>query len=320
LISKPGKVDKPTIQTIKINEQLFPAKPEFVSSNQANVQTNSKLADEALGYAKAGDIDSLKAMTLTPSPKLQGFHAELVSNLSEQLNPPPPLQKVSGTIKSISEKCPPLVGGGGSKVAKYVALGVVDDLTTSGVKLSGKWYGTSDSHFLEEVGTARYSAKLSEDERYAVRMYTGQAHSAMNKQLRGELPLDSITLNAANAVMKASVDLPQGLNLSRHITLDVGDVDKLEASVGKVLQDRGIISTSFVTDKWPGNVHVQMTVGPGVKGLPADGFTFHQGEREVLLPPNTRMVVTKVEKGPHNSEIRIEATILPTDPKQCCPP
>ena len=52
---------------------------------------------------------------------------------------------------------------------------------------------------------------------------------------------------------------------------------------------------------WSGNVHLKMTVGPGVKGLwvgkgSANGGTIstHSSEDEMLLPPNTRMLVQKV--------------------------
>jgi hypothetical protein len=62
-----------------------------------------------------------------------------------------------------------------------------------------------------------------------------------------------------------------------------------------------------------------MTVGPGVKGLPAENFTAVKGEYEIILPPNQKMMVTAIEKKNEGYEIHhIHAIVLPTEKNQCC--
>lgn len=64
------------------------------------------------------------------------------------------------------------------------------------------------------------------------------------------------------------------------------------------------MSTSISPDVWSGNIHLKMTAGPGVKGiyagagsLPSGGsISHHTGEKEIILPPNTRLLITKVNE------------------------
>jgi hypothetical protein len=61
-----------------------------------------------------------------------------------------------------------------------------------------------------------------------------------------------------------------------------------------------------------------LTVGPGVKGVPVKAFSKFPSEREVILPPNQRIMVTRTEK--KGAQVVIHAVVLPTLDSQCCPP
>jgi hypothetical protein len=85
-----------------------------------------------------------------------------------------------------------------------------------------------------------------------------------------------------------------------------------------VVADKGVLSTK-AKGKWSGNIQWKIKLGTGVKGVPARQFSHHGHENEVILPPNSRMLVTKViaKKGGY---FDVEAIALPTQDSQCCPP
>jgi hypothetical protein len=89
------------------------------------------------------------------------------------------------------------------------------------------------------------------------------------------------------------------------------------------------MSTSIRPSCWSGNVHFKLNVGPGVKGLyvgigsmPGGGaLSKNAGEDEVILPPNTRLLVQSVKKSPsggdadgfgNDTEWIVEVLVLPT--------
>jgi len=160
-----------------------------------------------------------------------------------------------------------------------------------------------------------------------IQKYTGSSYEDYNHALRSVTPPKKGTkdwgwyqeaLLVSKTVMEKSVDLPVGLKLSRKYSGDVPEV-------GSVVADRGNLSTSYDPKKWSGNVHMRLAVGPGVKGCPVASISSNASEREVILPPNTRIYVTKVTKPTKQQEYLniptvVEAVILPTTSDQCCPP
>lgn len=153
--------------------------------------------------------------------------------------------------------------------------------------------------------------------------YTGHFYEKYNRALRNnspntDSPMYKEAVLVAKTVMEKSIDLPVGMKLSRKYSGDVPEV-------GSVVADRGNLSTSYDPKKWHGNVHMRLAVGPGVKGCPVDTVSSNMGEREVILPPNTRLYITKVTKPTKQQEYLniptvVEAVILPTTSDQCCPP
>lgn len=308
-IAEAAKATK-TAVVPKVNPALFPSKPQFVSSNQAQVKENQAIVDVIHELANKGDLSALQYVKLTGSPKLQQYHAEMVAALSEQLVPPPAAVPVSGKLKELAAKIPLAAGHGSQKVGKWLVVGdagaIPEDLPTGvfgGVKAA--WAS----------GVAKYNTLVGKL-KSAIYSYTGGGYHSINEALRSGTN-DAKALAAAEAVMKIAEPLQPGMVLSRKHG-GVGYA-QLKGMVGKVLQDKAIMSTSTKDSVWSGSVQWELTVGHGVRGVPAKDFSASgTGESEVILPPNTRIMVTKVDKS--GTTVKAKAVILPTHDSQCCPP
>ena len=301
------------IDTLKLPDQ-----PSFVSSNKANVAANEKASNEMFEKAKAGDLIGLQAMaaTMPPSPKLKEYHAGLVASVSTQLNPPKPAQPLSGTLQEIFAKAPIAKKGPGvDMVGNWMVAAAVPD--KSHVPDKGP---LNPVHQNFAQGKANYE-KLSHDQKVNVRYYTSGGYHHINDDLRAG-GYGKSAKNASEGVITAMIPLKPGSTITRNHDLGSADLKKLKASVGTVLQDRAILSTSVnEPNGWSGNVRWHMTISPGVKGLPAKTFSASgQHEGEVILPPNTRIMVTHVAEPDKNGYTHAHAIILPYHEDQCCPP
>lgn len=302
-------------QKIKIDPSAFPAKPSFTSSNKANVAANDAAATQALGLAKNGDITGLKSMDLPPSPKLKAWHDSLVSQLHVQLNPPPPPKAISATYLEATK------GIGNAKTAATIKkigywheiadLGGVPEGLPTGTWQAGKW-----------VQGKKTWDSLPASDKETLKSYTGGASGTYNSILRDANTSSHTyqrTASAAKKLITHGDDITPGQNLKRFHYLDNNEISMLK--VGQVVSDRGMLSTSARESwSWPGNVEWRMTVGHGVKGSYAKQYSNHKGEDEVILPPNQRMMITKVDVQPYGAGAVVYATVLPTEDSQCCPP
>lgn len=145
--------------------------------------------------------------------------------------------------------------------------------------------------------------KLPMTQKQAVQAYTGSSYKQMNSGLWKGNP-SAEAKAAAQALSGMGHEISPGTTFGRKFSLGSGDLSKLKASVGKVIMEPAIMSTSISPDVWSGNIHLKMTAGPGVKGiyagagsLPSGGsISHHTGEKEIILPPNTRLLITKVNE------------------------
>jgi len=306
---KPAVTPKPA-NTPTINTAAFPTKPTFSSTNLTQVSVNNAAVEKALEHAKNGDVFALKNMTLPGSPKLAAWHGSLVENVASQMNPPPPARQLSGSLSEIANKAKVVVGKDlPTKVGKFLVLGEASPIPTDAVQpkqIRAEWEKGKDSY-----------NKLNNAEKEAIKDYTGGSFYSMNHQLRNFKKLTPDTESACSALKKASIPLPVGMKLSRGIPVSGVEVENLRNSVGKVLQDRGIISTSTGSG-FSGNVKMTFVAGPGAKGLPAKRFSHVTSENEYILPPNSRFLVT--EAADKNGTLHVTMTILPFEDSQCCPP
>ncbi len=173
--------------------------------------------------------------------------------------------------------------------------------------------------------------QLSTLQQEAIYSYAHLGYDEINASLRSGKP--SKTAKALDAAIRsAGGEIPPGTLLSRKIKVSGPRREQLLNAAGKVLQEPAIMSTSTEPNMFTGNLHLKLTVGPGVKGLftgsgsAAAGQSISRmpGESELILPANTRLYIHKVTRSPESADRDgfgsnregldhiVHATILPT--------
>ena len=308
--TNPEHVVKQSVKVApKIDPSKFPEKPKFIQSNKAQVAANEKIVEEAIKHASEGNLIALQGMKLTPSPKLKTWHDELVSHLSEALHPTPQPVALSGEYSALAAKITPKHTAGMKKLGYWSVLGVIPDIPNGIVKSS--WKANNEKLWADGSKAITSGGLVS-----VVKSYTASGYGQINDSLRGGVPTSS-ALKLANGIMKHGIELPVGQTIGRRHP-NVGFSDWSTVKPGDVIAEKGILSTSVSEHMWSGNTHLVMAIGPGVKGLPVKSHSSNSGENEVLLAPNQKIMVTRIEKKPHGTTVH--AVLLPTDPAQCCPP
>lgn len=91
-LAEPAGTPAKGIQTqttvVKIDIERLPRRPSFLTGNAAQKAENEVLVAQAWKLAIGGDLAGLRALKLTPSPKLQVWHAELVGEVVRQMSGP----------------------------------------------------------------------------------------------------------------------------------------------------------------------------------------------------------------------------------------
>lgn len=169
---------------------------------------------------------------------------------------------------------------------------------------------------------------LSKVQQQAIKDYTGNSYTSMNASIVADNPNDKAG-KAIEGLKKAAIPLPAGLVLSRKFTFPENhaeNVKKLIASVGTVVKEFGIISTSTDPQVWGGKIHLKITTAPGAKGLyVARGPNYdtpiskNPGENEIILPFGSKFYVKSVKKAHgdatgdwgYTSDTVIELVLLP---------
>lgn len=324
-----GKVVKAehTKPPFEVDVDALPAKPSFLSKKWG--EQNGKDAAKLESLAKSGDLDSLKAATVSGSPKLVAYHAALIESVSSQIQshqnwkPPVKMDDLHGALEDVSKS----IGVNKNACEKCSTWSIVG--ATIAVPTANPVFDAKQTPKFWLEGKATYD-KMSVAERESLLFYTSSGYKQINAILRGDkgrmekYGVDSdhhqLAKDASNSLMRDSLPLASGTALSRKHQATPNEVAKLKASVGKVMQDKGVLSTATDPTVWSGNVHWQMVAGPGVRGLPAKLFSSAgKHEAEVLLPPNQRMLITSVEQDKYG-QVTVKAYILPTVKEQCCPP
>jgi hypothetical protein len=329
-----------------------PGPATLLQKNEANQEGVNKLYE----VAKTGNISAIRNLdfplydsggTVTgyakaldhPSQYVKGYAQQVINEINYQLNPPVKFRFTEGHPLAALDSAFPTakVGEHPHKVGKFLDLGApgevgVEDLglpekvTYKGGKLSTSTYASTAKALV---------TKMPKYQLQAVQSYTGSGYQEMNNGLWKGNP-SGAAKSAAEALHTLSHEVTPGTILSRKIGVHGSDLEQLvgalaggkgQGMVGHVLQEPAIMSTSIDPDVWSGNVHIKMNIGPGVKGLyvgpgsdPNGGaVSSHASEKELLLPPNTRMIVNKIKKSGsdadgfgHGSEYIIEVTVLPT--------
>ncbi len=251
-----------------------------------------------------------------PSQHIKAYHADVLYAVQNPYVPPKvmsarELAKVPDLIKSVLSSVNDLpdlpTAASGKKIGRYALLGSVAGKPFDGYppELKSPKLGNLSVKDLYSQSKANFSA-LTNTQQQAIRDYTGGGYQSQNNAETGKG--SNMAAQTINGLKKASVPLPEGTVLSRKFTFKsdhAGNVAALASSVGSVIKDFGIISTSTNPEVWSGDVHLRIVTAAGVKGLyvannPSGGggsISLHPGENEIILPFGTKFYVKSVTKG-----------------------
>lgn len=282
------------------------------SSNAAVNNANEKAVQAIYHAAKLGDPNMVKSLMVDVLDKntgqvvgqqsvldhksqwVSGYATQVMQEIEYQKNPPKQYRFKDGDpFKALSSSYPVNKNvasvDAASKLGNYVVLGTPGSVTPESLGLTPKMPTTSTFQ-----GAFQQSwAKIPETQKQALKSYTGSGYASQNQSLWTGNPSGKAK-SAAQAINTHGHEVTPGTILSRKITLNSAEIAKMKP--GMILQEPAISSTSVDPGVWSGNVHYKMVAGPGVKGLYIASESHHGGEKELLLPPNTRMLITKIEK------------------------
>jgi hypothetical protein len=303
--------------------------------------------------AKTGDPDAIKSLTAPlfnkdtgevtgrvpvlehPSQWVKGFAQQMLNEIDYQLNPPKKFRFDGGhPLKALDDAYPvakPGAGGACQKLGEFLVLGSPGTVAVTPEVLPEKVTFESGKLTRQTYSPVARAAiaKLPDTQRQAIRAYTGSSYSSMNKSLWAGNPKGEAKA-AAEGLHTVGHEVAAGTVLSRRIDLSGADMDAMEKAVGKILQEPAIMSTSIRPSCWTHkNVSFKLNIGPGVKGLyvgigslpDGDALSKNAGEDELILPPNTRLLVQSVKRtttkdadgfGGYSSKMIVEVLVLPT--------
>ena len=298
-----------------------PSSKEFLN------QGNHDAAQAIYSAALTGDPEAIRGLTAPtfdkdtgavtgqvpvldhPSQHIKGYAMQAINEIKSQLTGHETEQfRIGGDhpLYSMHEEYKPeqWSGSDADKIGKLLVLGhpgIVEPEDLGITKTTFK-AGTLTTNTYAKAAQEVWE-KLPMTQKQAVQAYTGSSYKQMNSGLWKGNP-SAEAKAAAQALSGMGHEISPGTTFGRKFSLGSGDLSKLKASVGKVIMEPAIMSTSISPDVWSGNIHLKMTAGPGVKGiyagagsLPGGGsISHHTGEKEIILPPNTRLLITKVNE------------------------
>lgn len=323
-----------------------PSSKEFIN------QANEKAVQSIYAAAQTGNPESIKGLSADtfnkatgevtgaapvldhPSQHVKGYAQQAMNEIHQQLNPPKVFRFDGGhPLHSLNDAYPALNSGTHGetvgKAGKFLVLGApgLIDLPALGLEKASWANGQLDQKTYSPAALAIVHS-MPVTQKQAIISYTGAGYGAMNTSLWSGNPTGA-SKSAAEALNTLGHEIKPGTILSRKLSLSGIGLDQILASTGKILQEPAIMSTSIRPSSWSGNTQLKLHVGPGVKGLwvgkgstgGSGGLSQHQGEDELILPPNTRILVLSVKKvsGPDEDGFGngvnhvIEAVILPSE-------
>lgn len=321
------------------------------SSIKAINEQNHAAAQQIYELAKAGDVAGIQSLTAPlvnkdtgaitgaasvlkhPSQHIAGYAAQALSEIDSMLNPPAQYEMGGDNpLYDLANEYPvQAVSASAKKVGKYLLLGEPGTIDPASLGLTKLTHKSGKLNTTTFASAAQKSwLKMPKTQQEAIRAYTGNSYHSINGGLWSGNP-GAAAKAAASGLLNNGHEITPGTVLGRKVTLSQEMIAELMGASGKILQEPAIMSTSITPDAWSGNVHLKMHVGPGVKGLYVDAGSNPNGgaisknagpnEREVILPPNTRMLVVKTTKGAgadedgfgKSSKVVIEVLILPSE-------
>lgn len=314
-------------------------------------EANDKAVQSIYEAAKSGSVDAVKGLTAEtynkstgevtgsapvldhPSQHVKGYAQQAVNEITQQLNPPKRFRFEGGhPLHSLNSAYPSHKGPPHSdaieKAGKFLVLGDPGTISLEALALPKVTYASGALTKATYSPAAKAAiALMPETQKQAVKSYTGSSYQGMNSSLWTGNPSGAAKA-AGEALHALGHEIAPGTVLSRKLSVSGVALDQILKSTGKVLQEPAIMSTSIRPSSWSGNVQLKLHVGPGVKGLwvgkgslgSNSALSMNAGEDELILPPNTRLLILSVKKSGGvdadgfgaGSQHVIEAVVLPT--------
>lgn len=143
--------------------------------------------------------------------------------------------------------------------------------------------------------------KMTADQKASLKKYTGDSYKTMNGYLRGDLKVHKHERNASRGAIDGMRETDKSWLFHRgcdprQFGLDKSDVDGIYGLVGKTLEDKAFISTSFGGNAaFGGSVLMEFQAPPGTQGQFVSDFSQYKSENEFLLQAGTRYTILRVE-------------------------
>lgn len=287
-------------------------------ANTANIESMKVHKTDKASGAKTDELVPVKDH---PATVVKDYHAEVVAELKAQVEPTFKTIQSGSFTASYSDAAAKLasrvkavatakVKGWAQKAADYLVLD-----TQAAAKLPMPKPGLFKNVNPGDPALDAFGAKSKEilagnsELAALLKSYSGSSYDSWNAAMRaGTATGSAATLQKKFA--EAAVDLPEGIVLHRGIGVGKSTYDSV---VGAIIQDGSLQSSSYGASAAFKNKPTQLRlhVGKGVKALDITGTSiFGTGEREIVLAPNTRYAVMKVENGP-GGKTYVDILVLP---------
>lgn len=331
----------------KVSPKLFSTPPAFSGSKTA---INQKHAADMIAFARTGDKAGIQAIDVPDGTKIGEYKKTLLAEMDQIPKKKEAFkkqkadaEKAAAEAKAVSEKAASefkakygsfnaaaaeIAKGTDSK--KKVGYWSVTHENLPVPKPSGVWNNQIDhqpNFELHQKGLELFKS-LSANQKSALQYYTGGHYDTFNQDLvagKGKATKGTMANHLAEA-MKNSIPIPEGIMVSRKYTPGDG-IESHDLQPGMVVKTGAVSSTSTDKNFWSGSVQMQIMIGPGVKGIPAAGFSTSEHystkqkiaagekpkyakENEIILPPNQAYAIHSVEV--INGEKIVYCIALPT--------
>jgi hypothetical protein len=138
--------------------------------------------------------------------------------------------------------------------------------------------------------------------------YTGSAYRPINTALRkGKLPSEEHLANKVKHLdswlEKSKTSEP--IKVYRKVSGHYAEILKSVMFPGAKFMDRGFISTS-INNGWSGDLHFEIDVPKGSRGAYVAPMSSHPGEKEFLLPRETKFTVKSFNIISHVIQLEVD--------------
>jgi hypothetical protein len=287
-------------------------------------------------HNKTSEIYDAALEVSTTHPDLTMADALAIMDQSLKKKSGDPFQtKVKKWLQTSAGKQHALSKGGSASIGSTSAKPVPATSTpnTASSASSSPYLSTPDDGYVDHGG--KLPRKLTKDQanvlqqrmnkatpppwtdaqRTALRRYTSGEYVNINKCARGVVdPCSDDILNVLTNIkagMKPSTDEIVVFRKTNAASFGLSSPADMANLVGKVIEDKGVISTSIKSDQWDGDFFLEIEAPEGSMMAWVQPISYHPSEYEIVLSPGTKYEVISYAydsnsyTGAHKVKLRI---------------